>query len=182
MSTQIEKSQNEGTPRQEVTYQPNTHEELKRKLRGFGIQVVASNYNNVRKKLVKVKDKVPLLEKKGSVYKLQCKECEASYTGQSGQCLKTRLYRHKLAEKNKDTDHYPLVEHCQIKGHNIDWSNVTVHAVEPNQTKRCLIESLYIARNQTAVNKQPGLVHSNIWEWALEDCTFSKKSMKLSMV
>ena len=169
-------------PRWAVTYYPDIHHELKRKLRGLGVEVVAANYNNIKKCLVQVKDKIPILERKGVVYGLECKQCEASYTGQSGQCLKTRLYRHKLAERNNDIHHYPLVEHCVNEGHNIDWSKVTIHTVEQNQTKRCLLESLFIAKDGNAVNKQPGLLHSSIWEWTLEGCSLPLKKLNISVL
>ena len=63
------------------------------------------------------KDKVDSTEKKGVVYRLNCAECDVTYIGQTGQCLKSRMYRHMLALKNKDVDHYPLVEHVEKSGH-----------------------------------------------------------------
>ena len=109
-----------------ITYHPNIFEEIKRKFKKLNIDVVAANYNALRKKLVHVKDVTPLQEQKGVVYRLNCGSCDASYVGQTGQKITSRLYRHKLAEKNLDFDHYPLVEHCSKKGHQVDWEKVEV--------------------------------------------------------
>ena len=106
---------------------------------------------------------------KGVVYELSCDTCAATYIGQTGQCLQSRLYRHKLGEKNLDFDHYPLVEHTHTQGHAIKWDDVKVLKIERNLTKRCLWESFLISKNQNSVNRQQGLVHSDIFRWILAE-------------
>jgi len=126
-----------------LTYHPNIFEEIKRKVKQFDIELVAGNYANLKRQLTHVKDVTPLQEVKGAVYKLNCKDCDTVYVGETGQKLTSRIYRHQLAGKNKDVEHYPLVEHCLNTGHSTDWSNVEVLTSENNRTKRKLMESFF---------------------------------------
>jgi len=165
-STNNNKKEGEGTSENDltrwgITYHPGIFEELARKLRSFGIQTVASQYKNLKTTLTSVKDPIPITQRKGVVYGLHCAQCEATYKGQTGQKLETRLYRHKLAERNGDGEHYPLVQHCKEKNHNIDWNQVDVLTTVTQQTKRCLVESMFIDRDQNTTNFHPGLKHSD---------------------
>ena len=82
------------------------------------------------------KDKVDVHDMKGAIYEIRCNQCDAAYIGQSGQCIKSRLYRHVLGSRNDDFDHYPLAEHAKKMQHDIDWHNVRILQIERNLTKR----------------------------------------------
>ena len=82
-----------------LTYHPNIFEEIQRKLKNFDIDVVPGNYSNLKRLLTNVKDVTSLQETKGAIYKLCCTDCDATYVGETGQKLATRIYRHHLAEK-----------------------------------------------------------------------------------
>lgn len=80
---------------------------------------------------------------------MNCKQCNSTLVGETGQMLCTRIYRHHLAEKNLMCPWnivYPLVEHCLEKGHEIDWSQVEVLAIEESKFKRELLESYFIKK------------------------------------
>ena len=115
-----------------------------------------------------VKDRTNAHEKKGVVYKLKCKDCDVTYVGQTGQCLKTRIYRHMLALKNADVEHYPLVGHALQNNHSIQWDDIEILASESILTKRLLMESFLMTKENTPVNRQNGVTHSPILEWLLK--------------
>jgi hypothetical protein len=165
-----------------IAYYPGIHEQLQRMLSKFNIQVVAANHNNIKKMLAGVKDPIPHKEKKGIVYGLECSECPVTYTGESGQRLESRIYRHQLAMKNGDTEHYPLVEHCVKMGHNIKWDSVHLFTQELNLTKRRLLESLYIERDNKSTNKHEGVRHAEMWRWVLQECSLPKKIATVSFL
>ena len=152
-----------------VTYHPGIFEILKRRFREWGIELVASNYATLNNMFKGKKDIVEDKEKKGVVYKINCTQCDASYVGQTGQCVKTRIYRHKLGEKNEDFDHYPMVEHASQYKHNIDWQHIQIVDIEKNNNKRMLLESWHIKRQANPVNRHNGMSHSPIYEWLLHD-------------
>ena len=53
--------------------------------------------------IIREKDKLELLEQNGLVYKNKCKDCEASYVGQTKRQLGTRIKEHKTDKKNGST-------------------------------------------------------------------------------
>jgi len=73
-----------------------------------------------------------------------------------------------------DFDHYPLIEHCAKNGHQVDWKKVEVLHSEKNQTKRMLLESLYIAKEKNATNRNEGMVHGTVFEFLLGDLHLPK--------
>ena len=88
------------------------------------------------------KDPIPQEQTKNVIYKVTCKECSASYVGQTSQMLTSRIYRQRLALKNRDDEHSALAEHAIHTGHEINWSTVGIVKASPNQTEKLLIESL----------------------------------------
>ena len=65
-----------------------------------------------------VKDKDKLEDRQGAVYKIKC--CQASYNGETGRNLSTRLTEHKQATRNSDINNHIAEHHLQMK-HQIDW-------------------------------------------------------------
>ena len=51
----------------------------------------------------------------------------------------------------------------------MDWEKVEVLNFEKNQTKRMLLESLYISNEQNATNKNVGMVHGSVFDYILND-------------
>jgi hypothetical protein len=117
-----------------------------------------------------VKDTIAPSEKKGIIYQLSCNHGDATYTGQSGQCIKTRIYRHMLADRNGDEDHYPLTQHVNKQGHKIDWQRIKMLYQETNITKRELMESFFIERSTNSINRQQGTQFPFIYQWLIAEC------------
>ena len=58
----------------------------------------------VKNILCKLKDRINNLEKAGVVYKIECKECESNYAGETGRCLQDRINEHKKDVRKKMKD------------------------------------------------------------------------------
>jgi hypothetical protein len=99
-------------------------------------RIAFSNNNNLRKFLNNTKDKVQPLENSG-IYKLQCNECSATYIGQSGRSIRTRVEEH---------------ERCFRKC-NISQSHFAKHLWEENHTSNFLPEILHRARKGKRMDK-----------------------------
>ena len=69
--------------------------------------------------LLYVKDKDKPQNRQGAVYKIKCCDCKATYIGETGRNLNTRLTEHKRATRNGDGNKNIAEHHLQTK-HQID--------------------------------------------------------------
>lgn len=98
------------------------------------------------------KDKLDPLETPGVVYKIKCKDCDASYVGMSKRKLKKRIYEHKYAIKNSSPTS-ALSEHVSQTNHKIDFDNTKIIDVENNYYKRTFSEMLNIHSQKNSLNR-----------------------------
>ena len=63
-------------------------------------------------------------DRQGAVYKIKCCDCQASYIGETGRNLSTRLTEHKRATRNGDVNNHIAEHHLQTK-HRTDWDSAT---------------------------------------------------------
>jgi len=73
-----------------------------------------------------VKDILPKSSQKNVVYKLSCKDCNATYVGQTCRKLKTRINEHKNHICRKTATELVITEHRLSLNHDFDWENVTI--------------------------------------------------------
>ena len=65
--------------------------------------------------LTNVKDKDEPRNRQGVVYKINCSDCHASYIGETGRNLTTRLTEHNQATRNRKADvNNHFTEHHQL--------------------------------------------------------------------
>ena len=62
-----------------------------------------------------MKDKNKLEDRQAAVYKIKCCECQATYIGETGRNLSTRLIEHKRATRNGDVINHIAEHHLQMK-------------------------------------------------------------------
>jgi len=67
------------------------------------------------------KDILPTKCNKNIVYKLSCKNCDATYVGQTKRKLNTRVLEHKNDINKKTGKHSVITEHRLDKNHEFDW-------------------------------------------------------------
>ena len=60
--------------------------------------------------MTNVKDKDKPEDRQGAAYKIKCCDCQATYIGETGKNLSTRLTEHKCATRNGDIDNH-IAEH-----------------------------------------------------------------------
>jgi len=99
--------------------------------------------------------KDPLLNqsKKNVVYKISCKDCDATYVGQTKRKLNTRIteHRNQINNKSKTT---VITEHRLSHNHNFDWLNVEILDNERYYWKRIISEMIHIQLQNNALNQQ----------------------------
>src|SRR5699024_811337 len=85
------------------------------------------------------------------VYKVECKDCNKCYIGQTRQYLKNRIRQHVL-DSNKDTPKdgtTALALHSILQNHEFDFENVTIVDRENNYMSRNISEMIFIKLNDT---------------------------------
>ena len=80
--------------------------------------------NAIYRPFTYVEEKDKSEDKQGAIYKIKCCDCQATYFGETGRNLSTRLTEHKRATRNGDVNNHIAEHHLQTK-HQIDWDSAT---------------------------------------------------------
>lgn len=91
-------------------------------------------------------NKIPAMEKHNVVYSIQCKDCDGTYIGQTGQKLKSRIKQHKADSKAKHIKNNctGLTQHTLNTGHTFDFDQTEILDTQHKLSKRLIVETLYI--------------------------------------
>ncbi|XP_011873294.1 PREDICTED: uncharacterized protein LOC105565056 [Vollenhovia emeryi] len=99
------------------------------------------------------KDPLPTLARNNVVYKISCNDCNASYVGQTGRVLATRVNEHRK-HINRNTKQISVITEHRQSGHEFDWDNVEILDEEPFLYRRLISEMIYIKRQTNGLNLQ----------------------------
>jgi len=104
-------------------------------------------------KIVRVqKDYTEHSHKNNVVYKINCKNCDASYVGQTKRQIRTRIKEHYNNIKTDKSKHSVITEHIINFNHNFDWDNIKIMDTESNYNKRLVSEMLHIKEQKNGIN------------------------------
>ena len=84
----------------------------------------------------------------GAVYKIYCSDWYASYIGETGRNLTTRLTEHKRATRKGDVNNH-IAEHHRLTNHTIDWDSAQCLTYSTNYFQRLTLESWFTNLEQT---------------------------------
>ena len=117
-----------------------TSETIARILQPHDIRVAHKPITTLRQLLTNVKDKVEPKNGQGAVYKIKCCDCPATYVGETGRNLNTRLTEHRRATKNADNKNN-IAEHHLQTDHRIDWDSTECISFSTDYYQRLTLES-----------------------------------------
>jgi len=100
------------------------------------------------------KDVLPTQSQKNVVYKLACKDCDATYVGQTSRQLKTRIAEHSSHIRRNTNTHSVIIQHRIEETHEFDWENVKVLDRERFLSKRLISEMMHIRLQKNSLNLQ----------------------------
>ena len=86
-----------------IPYIKGISEKISRILQPFNIRVAHKPMITLRQLLTNIKDKDEPRNRQGAVYKINCSDCHASYIGETGRNLKTRLNTNERRGKAMST-------------------------------------------------------------------------------
>ena len=118
-------------PRSRVTipYIQGVSEAVTKILSDINVQVHMKPFRTLRRILSHPKDHIPDDDKSSVVYKINCRDCDASYVGEMGRALQTRVSEHRRAMEKMDFSAFALVQHAWEHDHHIDWTSTCVLGV-----------------------------------------------------
>ncbi|EFN71472.1 hypothetical protein EAG_11901, partial [Camponotus floridanus] len=123
---------------------------------------VASNLNkslayavpNKLNRFIKAhKDQLPRENLSNVIYKVPCCDCTASYVGQTGRQLKTRIKEHR-SNVNGSSEQLSVVSLHRLEGHEFDWNEVIILDRESSFMRRSVSEMIHIIRQDNSLNVQ----------------------------
>ena len=104
------------------------------------------------------KDKDPITNKSGVIYRYTCSEhgYNEEYIGESARNFADRFKEHQKAPT-------PIFDHCNTTDHNINISNFTIMGREDQNLTRAIKEALFIRVNDPSLNRNIGKYHLLIY-------------------
>jgi len=112
------------------------------------IKIAHKPVNKLGRIYSNLKDKIGKMDKKDVIYKLNCKDCESSYIGHTGQLVSQRMQNHKYTcrpgSKNKTA---PLSDHAKNSNHSFQLDQPELLYTVPNKFKRQVVENICITKN-----------------------------------
>ena len=148
-------------------YIKGASERVSRILKPYDIELAHKPTNTIKSNICHMKDKRENQDKAGIVYQLECKDCNASYIGESGRCLKDRIKEHKK-DVTKKNDKSNVYHHVRDTGHSFDFNNTRVLDVERMAYKRRYLESAYSVIEDKCINRAIDL--NDMYHPVLIDC------------
>ena len=100
----------------------------------------------------KPKDAINFEQKRGLVYQISCRDCNAVYVGETGRSVRTRQREHADAVKTFNTEKSALSRHVMDLNHRIDWDNVKILKSESHAYRRRVAESFLINQKACSCN------------------------------
>ena len=137
-----------------VPYQEGLSERLKNTCQKYGVQVHFKGGQTIKDLLMAPKDKDPIINKSGVIYRFKCSEdgCEEEYIGESARTFAERFKEHQKSPS-------PIHDDCNISGNKVGINNFTIIGREDQNLTRAIKEALFIRVNGQSLNRNIGKYH-----------------------
>ncbi|XP_060082434.1 uncharacterized protein LOC132561750 [Ylistrum balloti] len=128
-------------------------------------------HKTLRNILVHPKDKITKENVAECIYKIGCKNCDASYIGETGRRFGVRLGEHRKDTESQEEKKFTrserkqsesqinksaITDHAMQENHVIDWENSKVLERENHLLKRQIKEAIWIRRSGAVLNRDEG--------------------------
>ena len=135
-----------------LPYLQGISEKIARTLNHFNINVAHKPVMTVGSILRKPKDKFSKELSTRVIYKINCKNCDKVYIGQTSRALRSRTREHKRALFTGDKNSL-LTQHCVENNHDFDLDDVKVIDRCPQWGKRLFLEAWHSIREPNSINE-----------------------------
>ena len=146
-----------------LPYIQGVNEKLARIYKKHDITLVSKPDTTIRDLLVKPKDRTDKKKICGSIYKINCRDCDSFYLGESSRQLTIRLAEHH--KSNRDGDQKSATsEHVIKTGHCMDFENTEVIDCDTRYYQRKIKEAIWIRTHKPQINRDVGVNLSHIFD------------------
>lgn len=129
-----------------IPYTKDLYPFLQKILSKYGILTIPQKHKCLNNFIKRGKDFTTNSDKCHCIYIINCKNCKASYVGQSKRPLHIRIKEHKNSRMSVFT------KHSEETGHSFDWDNFQIIRQENDQGKREFAEMVYISLQEKGLN------------------------------
>ena len=95
---------------------------------------------------------MPTEKKHNIIYKLDCKDCDAVYIGESKIAYQTRIEEHISAVQKADIKWYETADHCCKFNHDFNWTENKILGHKLNTTTRKVKETIHSIKTENCIN------------------------------
>ena len=135
-----------------VPYIAGTSERISRIFRKYEINIAHQPSRKLKNELCHLKDRRPVAERAGVVYKLGCGDCNACYVGETGRQVEDRMAEHQRDINNRKITS-KVFEHVNNTGHNFDFENVSILDKCNHKKVRLHLESVHTYKHSNSINR-----------------------------
>jgi len=109
----------------------------------------------------KGKDRLDDRRKTKVVYKIECKDCDQVYIGQTKRHLETRIKEHRNNIKNPSGNLSVVTNHRISLHHEFEWDKTRILHEERNRKKREIAEMFFFKKHNNNINLQKDIDNLN---------------------
>jgi hypothetical protein len=135
-------------------YVPSISERFINIFRNSDIKTAFFSLNKLRRFIKVQKDVLPVSSCKDVVYRISCRDCNASYVGQTSRQVNTRISEHRNHIRRNASTRSVITDHRIDCGHEFNWDDIEVLDHERFYYKRLVSETLYIKQQANGLNLQ----------------------------
>ena len=150
-----------------LPYEKGISEKIAAKSKHYNVKLVNTKGKTLGNALkVKPNDNVEIQDMSGVVYKVNCKDCDKYYIGETGRTIETRMMEHRQGANGEKEKVSGLSQHLRQTNHEAEFDDVKVLFREKNFRMRKFKEALAIKEHKAnLVNKKEEIkLLSNVWE------------------
>jgi len=136
-----------------IPFIPKLTEKFKNITKNLKTKMAFFSLHKLGRMIKAQKDALPIGHNKNVVYKLNCKNCDVSYVGQTKRRLNTRTAEHQKDIK-KTSNHSVITKHRLEFNHEFEWDNPIILDKEKQYYKRLISEMIYIKLQNNSINLQ----------------------------
>ena len=142
-----------------IPYYPHVNKQISSILQRHSVSSACTSNKNLRDLLTSTKSRQPALHTSNVIYQIPCKDCSATYCGQTSRPLHKRISEHERYTRPAYThatdlqQSSALAQHAHASGHQIDFSSATILAKLQHQQQLDLVEHAAITILEPSLNR-----------------------------
>ena len=142
-----------------IPYYPHVNKQISNILQQHSVSSACTSNKNRRDLLSSTKSRQPALHTSNVIYQIPCKDCSATYCGQTSRPLHKRISEHECYTRPAYSDatdlqqSSALAQHAHASGHQIDFSSAVILAKLQHQQQLDLVEHAAITILEPSLNR-----------------------------